>query len=213
MPSSSFSSRISAASGVSPACSLPPGNSHSPAIVLPSGRRASSTRPSASISAQAATSSSGLLRGIRCRRPAGFGVAEDVVARRLEAPDRMLPAARQEVIGPLAGLAEADAAQHRGRGRIVGGDARFQPVQVEIGQRPARQPAGRLGRDPMAPEAPPNPVARAGRTGPGIDMQADDADQHLVLALPPGDRQVIGAAAGEFACRVDRIQSSASSRG
>ena len=40
------SSRISAASGVSPVSTLPPGNSHSPAIGLPSGRCAISTRPS-----------------------------------------------------------------------------------------------------------------------------------------------------------------------
>ena len=46
--------------------SLPPGNSHSPAIFLPSGRRASSTRLSTSISAQAATSSSGLPKAGSC---------------------------------------------------------------------------------------------------------------------------------------------------
>src|SRR5712691_11527201 len=55
MPSSSTSSRISAASGVSPGCTLPPGNSQSPARCLPAGRSASSTRPSVSISATAAT--------------------------------------------------------------------------------------------------------------------------------------------------------------
>src|SRR5712692_8025670 len=59
MPSSSASSRISAASGVSLGCTLPPGNSHSPARCLPSGRSASSTRPSVSISATAATSTIG----------------------------------------------------------------------------------------------------------------------------------------------------------
>src|SRR6516162_4968916 len=56
MPSSSASSRISAASGVSPGFTLPPGNSHSPAIDLPGGRWASRTRPSGSTSATAATS-------------------------------------------------------------------------------------------------------------------------------------------------------------
>src|SRR5260370_4342373 len=55
MPSSSLSSRMSAASGVSPSWTLPPGNSHSPAIDLPSGRSASRTRPSTSISATATT--------------------------------------------------------------------------------------------------------------------------------------------------------------
>src|SRR5664279_5419984 len=38
MPSSSCSSRISVASGRSPGSTLPPGNSHSPASALPSGR-------------------------------------------------------------------------------------------------------------------------------------------------------------------------------
>src|SRR5579871_5036044 len=58
MPSSSASSLINVSSGRSPASILPPGNSHKPAIGLPSGRRVKSTRPSASISAQAATSTS-----------------------------------------------------------------------------------------------------------------------------------------------------------
>src|SRR5271163_3041912 len=55
MPNSSPSSRISVSSGRSPASILPPGNSHSPAILFPSGRWATRTRPSGSISAQAAT--------------------------------------------------------------------------------------------------------------------------------------------------------------
>src|SRR5260370_41940578 len=55
MPSSSLSSRMSAASGVSPAWTLPPGNSQSPAIDLPAGRSASRTRPSTSISSSAPT--------------------------------------------------------------------------------------------------------------------------------------------------------------
>src|ERR1700745_1172904 len=59
MPSSSASSRIRAASGVSPGPTLPPGNSHNPAIVLPAGRCASNTRPSVSTSATADTSTTG----------------------------------------------------------------------------------------------------------------------------------------------------------
>src|SRR5579875_3120678 len=59
MPSSSASSRTSARSGVSSGLTLPPGNSHNPAIGLPGGRSASSTRPSASTSAAAATSTTG----------------------------------------------------------------------------------------------------------------------------------------------------------
>src|SRR5260370_40733642 len=60
MPSSSLSSRMSAASGVSPAWTLPPGNSQSPAIDLPAGRSASRTRPSTSISATATTRTTAL---------------------------------------------------------------------------------------------------------------------------------------------------------
>src|ERR1700758_5020827 len=51
MPSSSSSSRQSAASGVSPLWIFPPGNSQSPAIALPLGRCCSNTRPRSSISA------------------------------------------------------------------------------------------------------------------------------------------------------------------
>src|SRR5687767_5412654 len=58
-PSSSLSSRMRAASGASPSWTLPPGNSHRPAMDLPSGRRARRTRPSASTSATAATRTSG----------------------------------------------------------------------------------------------------------------------------------------------------------
>src|SRR6185437_10712213 len=46
---------MSVVSGRSPGSTLPPGNSHKPAIVLPSGRCAISTRLSASMSAQATT--------------------------------------------------------------------------------------------------------------------------------------------------------------
>src|SRR3984893_3611002 len=59
MPSSSASSRISAVSGVSAGLTLPPGNSHSPAIELPAGRWASNTLPAASTSATAETSTTG----------------------------------------------------------------------------------------------------------------------------------------------------------
>src|SRR5882724_7407470 len=52
---SSCSSRISVCSGRSPGSTLPPGNSHNPARVLPSGRCAISTRLSTSTSAQATT--------------------------------------------------------------------------------------------------------------------------------------------------------------
>src|SRR5574344_2606172 len=48
MPSSSCSSRRRACSTVSPASSLPPGNSHQPARTLPGGRLVSSRAPSSS---------------------------------------------------------------------------------------------------------------------------------------------------------------------
>src|SRR5690606_10322781 len=55
MPSSSCSSRASAASGVSPGSRLPPGNSHSPARSRPSVRRARRMRPVASAMTAAMT--------------------------------------------------------------------------------------------------------------------------------------------------------------
>src|SRR5713226_9671603 len=62
MPISSCNSRISVASGRSPGSTLPPGNSHKPASVLPCGRCAISTRLSASTSAQATTTVRFILR-------------------------------------------------------------------------------------------------------------------------------------------------------
>src|SRR5690554_4254397 len=56
IPSSSCSSRASAASGVSPGSRLPPGNSQRPARSRPSVRRLSSTRPRASVMTPATTS-------------------------------------------------------------------------------------------------------------------------------------------------------------
>src|SRR5215468_8048491 len=55
-PSSSRSSRLSAACSLSPVSTLPPGNSQRPASALPVGRCAISTRPSPSKSAPATTS-------------------------------------------------------------------------------------------------------------------------------------------------------------
>src|SRR6516162_10115997 len=88
MPSSSASSRISAASGVSPALTLPPGNSHRPAIDLPAGRSASSTRPSGSTSATAATSTIG---GEASAAIAGIDV--DVAVGQIAGPHCRLAAA------------------------------------------------------------------------------------------------------------------------
>src|SRR5712692_5898353 len=89
MASSSASSRISAVSGVSPASTLPPGNSHNPAIGLPAGRRASNTRPSASTNAAAATST------MRSATVAGIDV--DVFVGQIAGPHRGLAAADADI--------------------------------------------------------------------------------------------------------------------
>src|SRR6202035_114721 len=60
MPSSSRNSRTSAACSLSPAATLPPGNSQRPASGLPAGRCAMSTCPVRSYSAAATTSMAGL---------------------------------------------------------------------------------------------------------------------------------------------------------
>src|SRR4051794_8474886 len=88
MPSSSFSSRINAISGRSPGSTLPPGNSHSPPSCLSIGRFDSSTRPSLSIRATAATRTIFILAAVGA-------VDVDVTVR--------------EIAGPYGGLAFADA--------------------------------------------------------------------------------------------------------
>src|SRR5258708_5019235 len=109
MPSSSCSSRTSACSGVSPASTLPPGNSQRPAIDLPSGRWAISTRPSGSTRATAATSTSG-------RAPSGGGppghssskarALKGAASRTVAAVD--VDVAVREIAGPDGGAAAAD---------------------------------------------------------------------------------------------------------
>src|SRR5258708_37239197 len=94
MPSSSPSSRISAASGVSAVCTLPPGNSQSPAKCLPSGRSASSTRPSLSISATAATRTIG-----RAASAAVAAVDVDIAVRQVAGPYSRPAAADADVDG------------------------------------------------------------------------------------------------------------------
>src|SRR5690349_9028282 len=91
MASSSLSSRMSAASGVSPACTLPPGNSQSPAIGFPAGRSASSTRPSASTSATQTTGSVG-----SGSAPVA-AIDVDVAVRQVAGPDRGAALADAEV--------------------------------------------------------------------------------------------------------------------
>src|SRR5437899_8151232 len=103
MPTSSASSRISAASGVSPGCTLPPGNSHKPARCLPAGRCASSTRPSGSISATAATRTIGR-EGSTAASAAVAAIDIDVAMRQVAGPYRR-PAAAQPDIDPDMDLA------------------------------------------------------------------------------------------------------------
>src|SRR6516165_3599493 len=94
MPISSASSRISAASGVSPALTLPPGNSHNPAIDLPAGRSASSTRPSASTSATAATSTIGSSAPVA-------GIDVDVAVGQIAGPHSRLAAGDTDIDGDI----------------------------------------------------------------------------------------------------------------
>src|SRR5260370_13742787 len=110
MPSSSCSSRTSACSGVSPASTLPPGNSQRPAMDLPSGRWAISTRPSGSTSATATTSTSG--RSPRGGGPPGQSSSNDHALKR--APSRTVAAvdvdvAVRQIASPHRGAAAADA--------------------------------------------------------------------------------------------------------
>ncbi len=83
-----------------------------------------------------------LLRHVRT------GDAEHIVAGGLEMPHRPLGAARHRELGSLAGLAEADAAQHRGRGRIVGRHVGQDAVDAKIGEAPAHHAAGGLAGHP-----------------------------------------------------------------
>src|SRR6202167_4819389 len=94
MSSSSLSSRMSAASGVSPGWSLRPGNSHNPAIGLPAGRCARSTRPSASMSATQTT-----VTGAGSAPVAAIDV--DVAMRQVAGPHRGAAAAEADVDGDV----------------------------------------------------------------------------------------------------------------
>src|ERR1700730_466716 len=121
MPSSSSSSRISAASGVSPACTWPPGNSHRPARCLPAGRWASSTRPSGSISATAATRTIG-----RAGSAAVAAVDVDVAMRQVAGPYGGMAGAEPEIdrdmdLAPVHVLADRPLAIARHRAAL-GGD-------------------------------------------------------------------------------------------
>src|SRR5215813_1333239 len=73
IPNSSLSSRMSVCSGRSLGSTLPPGNSHNPAIARPAGRCANRTRPSASRSAHAATRTSFTPLRLQMTRRVGKG--------------------------------------------------------------------------------------------------------------------------------------------
>src|SRR5260370_9585875 len=92
MPSSSASWRSSAVSGVSPGLTLPPGNSHSPAIDLPAGRWASNTLPSASTSATAETSTTGGSAAVA-------GIDIDVAVGQIAGPHGCPPSADPDIDG------------------------------------------------------------------------------------------------------------------
>src|SRR3954470_24143611 len=160
MPSSSRSSRIRQASGVSPACSLPPGNSHKPAIGLLGGRCATSTRPSASTRAQAVTTSRG-----RAGAPGSgpvVGIDVDVTVG--------------EIAGPHRGLAGPSAYHYPDRdlpARPVGGHWSL----VEIGH------GGTVARDLMAAEGDAEPAHLHGLAG-----LADGHDDAAPICVAAGDR-------------------------
>src|SRR6266403_3491504 len=90
MPSSSSSSRMRAASGVSPAWTLPPGNSHKPAIDLPSGRCARRTLPSTSTRATATTRTMGLSAPVAA-------IDVDIAVGEVAGPHRRPPAADADI--------------------------------------------------------------------------------------------------------------------
>ena len=107
----------------------------------------------------------------------------------------MLAAAGEEGLEPGADVAEPGAAKHDGGGGIVVGDVGLEPVEVEIGQRPAGEAACGFGRDAMAPEAAAEPVTEMADSGLKVEAQADAADQHLAAGFVSGDGEVIGGAA------------------
>src|SRR6478735_11397611 len=125
MPSSSWSSRIRLCSGRSPGSHLPPGNSQSPASVLPAGRCAISTRLSASTSAHATTSVS-LRSAIGVRSGSVIPVDGDIFLGKVAGQDAVAALAEAErdldrdlrrlhrlrylglVIGRIAGAAPGD---------------------------------------------------------------------------------------------------------
>ena len=144
-----------------------------------------------SISAQAATSSSGLAPEPR-PTGSGFGIAEDVVTCGLEAPYGVFAATGKEAVGAFAGLAKPDMAQDRGRSRIVGDHTGLETIEVEVGQPPARQATGCFGGDAVAPETPPDPVAEPTASGGAVDAETDDTHHDLVLALAAGDGELVG---------------------
>src|ERR1700722_13907822 len=123
MSSSSYSSRIKQASGVSPFSTLPPGNSHIPARCLPCGLLQMSTRPSTSTRAAAATSRISVIRASGAVVAVDFDVAFGQVAGpdyRRGAPDADIDADLQ--LRPLHVGAHPGLDVGRRDHAILGGD-------------------------------------------------------------------------------------------
>src|SRR5512139_2799102 len=130
MPVSSSSSRTSAAAALSPASTLPPGNSQRPASALPAGRCAISTRPRSSKTRPATTHSS--------RTPASVEAAVAVL-------ELLARAARTRLVAShLARLAH-DGFAGRSRAQLAA-RRHFTARETTRERRGRREPAHATGR-------------------------------------------------------------------
>ena len=169
----------------SPGLTLPPGNSQRPASGLPSGRRASSTRPSASTRRDGGDQQQGAPAAARPpwraarRPPRAAGTPGDVLPPALKEQHRHRPAAREEGLHPPPPPAAARAARRTAAGTAGCPSARWHGCRR---CRDWRAPSGRAARPPPAPRHGPRsggrPSSRARRCGGrAIQGQADAADQ------------------------------------
>src|ERR1700730_3307540 len=209
MPISSSSRRISAVSGVSPGCTLPPGNSQRPARCLPSGRWASSTRPSGSTSATAATRTIGRAALASTGSAAVGAINVDVAMRQIAGPYRRPAAAEPDIdfdkdLAPFHVLADRSLAIARHRPALAGdfdaADRDGEAVALALFPGPAD------GHD----EPPPIGVARGDRgldQGRVADRQADPPRGVVAFGAADLDRdEFLGAlaVAGELLRQIDR---------
>ena len=86
------------------------------------------------------------------------------------------------------GLAEANAAQHGGGGRVVGGHGGGDAVDLHVREAPFGQPARCLGRHAVAPVFLSDPVAQASGAGGAVNGEADGADQDPALLKREADK-------------------------